>query len=171
MGYNVQKRPVRFTKGVVRKGVQKLVPGFNGKAGAGAGWVVTGANDCLARLPASQTSATLVIPLTDVKVGDTLQGVGLVGQVESAGNNVSMTMSVRKSTAAAADFTDAELANDTSGTLTADTLLGTSGTDVSVASLADTLAEGELFYVLITATTAAATDIALAGLLVTFDQG
>lgn len=146
---------------------QEFVPAFIGKAGATAGWVVTGADDGLARLPASQTASTLVLPLTGLAIGEQLSAVSLLGQVESAGNAASLTLSVRRATAAAADFADAELGSGTSGSLTADTLLGEGGTAVEVTGLSEVLGATELLYALITGTTAALTDIAVAGLLVT----
>lgn len=153
------------TSSIIRAGEVRIVPAWFGKAGAGAGWVVDGADDGLARLPAGQTDATLVIPITGLKVGDTVTAVGVNGQVESAGNNVTCVMSVRKATAAAGDFTDAEIGTDNVGTLTADTAL--SAANLGVSGLTEVLAATEYLYVLITATTAASTDIAIANLLVT----
>jgi hypothetical protein len=146
------------------------VPAFNGKAGATAGWVVTGADDGLARIPASQTASTLVIPIPGLHIGDKLTGISGVGQVESGGNNATLVMSVRKATAVAADFTDAEIGTGNVGTLTADTLISSAGTPLAVTGLAEVLAEGEHLYALLTSTTGVAVDIALAGLIVTYDQ-
>lgn len=154
---------------VTRTGRQVFVPAGDAVAGATAGWVVTGADDGLARLPASQTNSTLVVPLKGLHVGDTVTGVSVIGQVESAGANVSFTLDVRKSTAAAADFTDASLDTAASGTLTAQTLITSAGTEVAVTGLTEVLAEGESLYALITGTTAALTDIAVSGLLVTYN--
>ena len=138
----------------------------NAKVGATAGWVVTGGtNICHATLPASQTNSTLVVPVDGLLIGDTVTAVGATGQVESAGGNVTLVMSVRKLTNAAADNTDAELGTDNVGTLVADTVL--SSANLGVTGLTEVLAEGETIYVLFTGTTAASTDIDLTGLVVT----
>lgn len=162
---------VTQTGSSVRTGRDLWVPAFNGKPGATAtvGWAVTGVDDGIARLAASATADTLVIPITGLHIGDTLQGVSLIGQVESAGANATMVMSVRKGIAAVADFTDAEIGTANMGTITADTLLSSAGTPVAVATLAEVLAEGEYLYALLTATTAALTDIAVSGLIVNYD--
>lgn len=140
----------------------------NAKVGATAGWVITGGtNIAHATLPASQTGSTLVVPIP-CQIGDILKAVSATGQVESAGNNVTLTMSIRKLTTAAADNTDAELGTDNVGTLTADTILSSS--NLVVTGLSETVAEGETLYALFTGTTAASTDIDLTGLVVTFQR-
>ncbi len=153
---------------VAKPGEQIIIPVGAALAGATAGWVITGADDGLARLPASQTSSTLVVPIPGIKVGDTVQAVRAIGQVESAGGNVTLVMSVRKALAAVADFTDSELDTDNVGTLTADTLISASVLEVT--ALAEVMTELELIYILLTGTTAASTDIALSSLIVTVDR-
>lgn len=148
---------------------QLWVPAALGVVGATAGWV-TAEDGGLVRLPAAETASTFVIPIPGLHVGDTLQGVSVVAQVESAGNIATLALGVRKSTLAAADFADASLDTDASGDLTADTAISPDDTALEVAALAETLAVGEHVYALLTGTTAAATDIALAGLIVTYDQ-
>lgn len=156
-----------ITGSLVRTGVQILTPICgNAKVGATAGWVITAADDISqATLPASQTSSTLIIPITGINIGDTLTGVSVSGQVESAGNAVTLVMSVRKTTAVAAGNSDAELDTDNVGSLVADTLI--SSANLVVTGLTEVLAEGEAVYVLLTGTTAAVTDIALNSILAT----
>lgn len=138
----------------------------NAKVGATAGWVITGStNICHATLPASQTSSTLVVPISGINIGDTVTAVSATGQVESAGGNVTLTMSVRKLTNAAADNTDSQLGSGNVGTLTADSVISSS--NLAVTGLTETLAEGETLYALFTGTTAGSTDIDLTGLIVT----
>jgi hypothetical protein len=151
----------------VRAGVQVLTPICgNAKVGATAGWVITAADDISqATLPASQTSSTLIIPVTGLNIGDTITGVSVSGQVESAGANVTLVASVRKTVAVAAGNSDAELGTDNVGTLVADTLI--SSANLSVTGLTEVLAEGEAIYVLLTGTTAAVTDIALNSIITT----
>lgn len=140
----------------------------NAKVGATAGWVVTGSTNKLhATLPASQTNATLVIPIEGLYIGDRIRRVELNGQVESAGGNVTCTMSVRKQTNAAADNSDAEICTDDVGTLTADTLVGSG---LCAATCDEPVIEGVAYYVLLTATTAGSTDIDATHLTVTIDQ-
>ncbi len=160
--------PVTFGGLVIRTSRQLLVPACDALAGATAGWVVTGADDGLARLPASQTNSTLVIPIKGLFIGDIVIAARVIGQVESAGADVTLVLSFRKTTAAIGDFVDAELGTDNVGTLTADTLL--SGSALEVAGLTETLDELETLYALLTGTTAAVTDIAVSGLVIDLTQ-
>lgn len=153
---------------LVQTSVQALYNGI-AKVGATAGWVVGGGavnTGLLATCPASQTGSTLVIPLSGVlNVGDTITAAQLVGQIESGGNGVTIDASLRKMTAAAADVTDAEVAAMTQISVTADTAISSSNGAIS--SLTEVVGEDETFYLLVTATTGASTDIALQGVLVT----
>lgn len=140
------------------------------KVGATAGWVVTASTDKQhATLPASQTSSTLVCPLPDLPVGATVTAVSVAGQVESAGGNVTLVMSFRKQTNAAADNTDAEIATDNVGTLTADTKV--TSAELGVTGTSEIIASDESLYVLLTGTTAASTDIDLTHLIVSYTTG
>lgn len=151
------------------KTVLLSVAGAAKLGGSGAGWVIDADNALpLATLPATQTSEVLLIPISGLWVGDTVTEVAVVGQVESAGNNVTLTLDVRKVTAAAADITDASLGTDGSGTLTSDTIL--SSANLAVTGLTEVLAADEMLYATITATTGNSTDIALMGLAVTFTR-
>jgi len=157
--------------GILHDTVQVSVPIVGQcKVGATAGWVITAGTDKLhATLPASQTGSTLVCPLPAIPVGAKVTAVAIGGQVESAGGNVTMTMSFRKQTNAAADNTDAEIATDNVGTLTADTKITSS--ELGVTGQTEVIAADEALYVLVTATTAASTDIDLTHLLVTYNSG
>ena len=137
------------------------------KVGATAGWVITGGtNKSHATLPASQTSSTLVIPFPPLPVGSTITAVAVAGQVESAGGNVTLVLSFRKQTNAAADNTDAEIATANVGTLTADTVI--SAANLGVASQTEIVAADTELYALLTGTTAGSTDIDLTHLLITY---
>lgn len=130
------------------------------KVGATAGWVTGGAtNSALVTLPASQTGSTLVVPLPHFMAGDVITGFHLVGQVESAGGTVTLDAALRKQTAAAADVVDSLVASMAQLSVTADTVLSSSNT--RKAGLDEVIVEGTSYYVFITATTAASTDIAL----------
>lgn len=163
-------RNVTVTGSITRTGRQYSIPICgNAKVGATAGWVITAGTDiCHATLPASQTSSTLVVPITGLSIGSTLTAVSAQGQVESAGGNVTLVMSVRKLTNAAADNTDAELGTDNVGTLTADTKI--TSAELGVTGLTEVLAADESLYVLFTGTTAASTDIDLTHLIITVTE-
>lgn len=155
-------------KFVVNDSVQYVLPMTGAKVGTTAGWVVNaGNNTSLATLPASQTSSTLVIPIAyPLKVGTTIKGFSLIGQVESAGGAVAITAELRKHTAAAADVADATVGSlSTNVSVTADAAL--SATNASRGGLSEVVAANETFYLLVTGTTAASTDVALQGITLT----
>ena len=132
------------------------------KVGTTAGFVVAAAsNISLVTCPASQTAATLVLPIPYLKQGQIIKGFHLVGQVESAGNIATVDAALRKQTAAAADVSDAAVASITQLSLTADTILGPLNSLLD--GLSEVVAEDNNYYILITVTTAAATDVALQG--------
>lgn len=134
------------------------------KAGTTAGFVVAvGDNIALVTCPASQTASTLVIPIPALSVGDTITGFYLVGQIESAGATATVDAALRKHTAAAADVSDASVGAIAQLSVTADTIMSSANT--RKASLSEVVAIDETFYALITVTTAAATDIALQGIV------
>ncbi len=140
------------------------------KAGAAAGWTVNaGANLWTTTMAQSQTSGTLVIPITGLHVGDIITNAHLVGQVESGGNNVVIELELRKITAAASAVTDAIVGSrKTVATLTADTILSAANT--AIGTQAETVGADETFYILVYATTAATTDIDLMGTTVIVTQ-
>lgn len=159
-----------LTGTIAQAGRQLWVPASLGQIGATAGWAVA-EDGGLARVPASQTASTFTIPLIGLEIGDIVNSVSVVGQAESAGNNVSLTISVRKQTLAAADFADSQIATATTGNLTADTAISPDDTSLTATlGTAETLAIGEHLYALLTATSAASTDLAVAGLIVNYDR-
>jgi hypothetical protein len=131
-----------------------------GKAGTTAGWVVAaGSNIALVTCPASQSASTLVVPVNGLKVGQKITGFYATGQIESAGNIATLDVALRKHTAAAADVSDALVAGATQLSVTADTIVSASNTRRT--DFNETVGGDETFYFLVTATTAAATDVAL----------
>ena len=101
----------------------------------------------------------MVIPITGLVVGETITGLYATGQVESAGGAVTLDVELRKHTAAAADVADASVASITQLAAAADTII--SATNSRAADLSEVVGVNETFYVLVTATTAGSTDIAL----------
>ena len=136
------------------------------KVGATAGWVVNPANNLgiMATLPAGETDATMVSRLDNLHIGDVITGFYPIGQVESAGNTASLTIELRKMTAAAADITDAMVATTGEVSFDADAVLGR--ITMPCENINATVKDGETYYFLVTGTTAASTDIAVQGIVV-----
>jgi hypothetical protein len=161
---------VDYTLQSLMDSLRMLVDG-RAKVGGTAGWVVNAANNLglMATLPQSQTGSTLVLRLYNLHVGDVIKGFYPVGQVESAGNTASLTVELRKLTAAAADVTDASVATSGAVSYTADAILGRITQPVE--NVNAVVADGESYYFLVTGTTAASTDIALMGVMVSVAHG
>lgn len=143
---------------VTRPG-QTFQVGARAKVGATAGWVVGAATNLpySATMAASQTGGTLVIPLDSLKIGDTITGFRVIAQVESAGGTVTIDAILRAVTNVAAEPTDAAIGTGiTQVSVTADTAVSAAKT-----GLTEVVTSGKSYYLLITATTAAATDIIL----------
>ncbi len=156
-----------FQASIIRT-AQEFIINSGGRPGSGAGWLTTGtaANLFNYTLPASKTTtATLVIPVSGIHVGDTITGWKLVGQIESAGNTVLVSGDLRKITTAAGANVDASVGAITRISVTADTAVAQAAT-----GLTEVAAANESFYVLVSATTTASTDIDLQGVTVTVTQ-
>ncbi len=137
------------------------------KVGATAGWTLGGGavnTGLTATLGASLTAATLVVPIAGLHVGAKITAFSVVGQIESAGNTVTLDADLRKMTTAAGDVTDASVGAITQISKTADYAIADSKTGLS-----ETVAADETFYVLLTGTTGSSTDIALQGITVTYE--
>lgn len=139
--------------------------GSDPKVGATAGWTVAAANDTglMGTVAASQTAATLVVPLTNLHIGDVITGFGVNAQIESAGGAVTLDCALRKMTGADADYTDASVATMTQISVTADDSFNGVSTGTKT-GISETVTAGVKYYMLLTATTAGSTDIALGGL-------
>lgn len=138
------------------------------KVGTTAGWVVNAANNLgkLATIPASQANSTLVIPLDGFKVGDTITAWALNGSLQSAGANVTIIGDLRCLTANAAGATDASIGVMAAAlTVVANTVL--SAANAGKVAIGHVVAVGETFYLLVTATTAAATTEEIQSVVVT----
>lgn len=149
----------------VRPSQERLV-GTRAKVGTTAGWTVGAANNLpyMGTVAASQTAATLVVPIDGLKVGDTITGFKVVGQIESAGNTVTIDANLRAITAVAGEPTDTSVKSITQVSVTADTILNDSAT-ASYAVVAT-----QTPYLLITGTTGASTDVILMGATVTVTE-
>ena len=148
------------------EGYQRII-NTGAKIGTTAGWEIQ-TNDNLgliATCPASRAAATLVITITGLTVGDEIHAFSVVGQIESAGNTVTLDANLRKHTAAVGDVADASVGTITQISVTADAIISSSKTVTEV------VAADETFYVLLTATTGVLTDIALQGITITVSEG
>lgn len=167
-GTNTFSGSLVVTGSMVRTGQKRLHQ--RARLGSGAGGAVNAADNknSAARVPASQTAATLVFPIDQIPQGATITGFALVGQIESGGNTCTVDASLRKQTAAAADLADAAVTSGaiTQVSVTADTAL--SAANAGVTGISDSVGDDETFYVLVTVTTASATDVDLQGVLVTY---
>ncbi len=141
------------------------------KVGTTSGWVVAAANNLgkIATIPASQTSSTLVLPLSGFKVGDIITAFSLVGSIQSAGNAGTITADLRSLTAAAAGATDASVGS-MSAPLSVVTNTIVSAANAAKTGLTHTVAAGESFYLLITSTTGSSVTEELQGALVTVTE-
>lgn len=139
--------------------------GTRGKVGATSGWTVGAANDLpyLGTVAASQTGATLVLPIDGLAVGDTITGFRVVAQIESGGNTVTLDAALRATTNVAAEPTDASIGSMTQVSVTADTAVSQSKT-----GLTEVVTSGKTYYLLLTATTAGSTDIILQACEITY---
>lgn len=141
---------------------------MSGRAGATAsvGYTNTGVDTNLVTLGASATNDTWVIPIIGLHEGDVITAIGISGQAESAGNAFTVDYDLRATTAAAGDCSDAEIQSGTQLGASADTeLAGTTAVGTP-----HTVIDGESYYMLITCTTAASTDIQLQHVTVTVNQ-
>lgn len=138
------------------------------KVGGTAGFVINAAsNISAATVPQSQTASILIVPIPYIKQGAIITGFGICGQIESAGGAVTVDGDLRVQTAIAADFSDASVGTMTQIAVTADTKIGSSQ---DKGSLAQTVATDESYYLKITVTTAATTDVDIRGIVITVTE-
>jgi hypothetical protein len=144
----------------ISSSIDSVTRQINGRAKVGttAGWTVGAANNLpyVGTVAASQTASTLVLPLDGLTIGDVITGFKVIAQVESAGGTVTLDADLRAVTNVAADPTDASIGAMTQVSVTADTAVAQSKT-----GLTETVTSGKTYYLLLTATTAASTDIIL----------
>ncbi len=137
------------------------------RRGATAGWQASGTSNVglMATLAASSAAgAKLVVPVPHLKVGERILGFHLIGQVESAGNSVTLDADLRSVTAVAADVSDASVAAMTQVSVVADTALGKA--NAFKHGLSEVVLDGVTYYFLLSARTFGSTDIALQGIAI-----
>lgn len=160
-----------FGSGTLTRTGRTRIINTEAKIGGTAGWTLGGGavnTGLMATMAASQTGGKLVVPIPGLKVGDTITGFHLIGQIESAGGAVTLDADLRKMTAAAGDVADASIDTMTQISVTADTAI--TAANSSVTGLTEVVAADETFYLLLTGTTAGSTDIALQGVALTVTE-
>lgn len=146
-----------------------IIPAMMGKAGATSGWLpIAGDNVALATLPASKAASTLIIPVPDLQAGRTITAFGLLGQIESAGGAATLDCELRKQTSAAADVVDASVATMTQLAIAIDTSV--TAANATKSGLTEVIGPSDSYYLKVTGTTAALTDIALLAATITFSN-
>lgn len=139
----------------------------DGKVGGASGWAVrAAANSWMSTVAASQTGATLVIPLHGLKKGDRIVGYHLLGQIESGGNTASLNCKLVRGTPVAADsdFSDIPGTSMTQLSAAADKAIvrANTYTKFKVPVVVDS---DHTYMAQLTATTGSGTDIQLLGLV------
>src|SRR3990167_3327796 len=157
--HNTERMNARFDTATVKRLYQ------DGKAGT-AGWTVQeGVNTWMQICPASQTGAILVMPLPGLQVGDRLVGFDLIGQIDcSGGGDVTLGGGLHRFTAVNTGCTSAAVGGwsmtQIAITAAVDTKLdATNAQKIPDAVNQVVVADGETYFMLLTATTAASSDI------------
>ena len=119
----------------------------------------------MATLAASLTDEIMIVSISGLHVGDTITGFKVHAQVESGGGTVTIDGDLRNIDNTAADPVDASIGTITQVSVTADTAVAQSKTGLSHVVLAT-----DSYYILITATTGASTDIQMINVTVTVTQ-
>lgn len=129
------------------------------KVGSAAGWALAAADNLpyLATMAASQTAGTLVVRIHNLQIGATITGFKINAQVESAGGIATIDAAFRAVTNVAAEPTDAAIV----GTFTQVSVTADTAVSQASGAMTEVVTSGKSYYLLITATTAAATDIIL----------
>lgn len=154
----------------LQNGLKKIFDAARGIVGATAGWSVAGASDTAiyVNCPASQTAATLLIPLEGLEVGDVITGFYLNGGIHGTAA-VTVDAALHKAASGSgATPTDSTIGSMTQVSTTANTVLSSSNAVKS--GLAETVADGSVYYLLVTVTTAAATNVHLESVALTYNK-
>lgn len=156
-----------ITGAITRTSQSFILNAADGWAADAAGWVApTTVAETAVRLPASKTALKWIVPITGVHIGDIITGYKVNGQAESGGNAYTLDCDIYESTMAAGDITEAsKSAAITQVTGTADAIIA-----ATKASLAITVTTAKPLYFILTGTTAASTDLAVASIELTVTQ-
>lgn len=137
------------------------------KVGATAGWTVNaGADTFMSTCAQNATAGTLILPLPGLEIGERICGHHMIGQIDSAGNTVTIAAKIVEFAAVAAGSVATDKTGTTGTTLsvTADTAMTEANTKKVFDDANEVLVEdGKSYFAIITATTGATTDIELLG--------
>jgi hypothetical protein len=163
---SVGTQGIAATAGTMTRTGQEYNLGGSPKVGGTAGWVVNGAaNFFEATIPASQSASKLVVPIFGLKVGWVITGFRVVAQIESAGNTVTLDGDLRYQANVAADPTDNSI-----GTMTQVSVVADTASSQTKTGLSHTVVSSNSYYLLLTATTGASTDIRYLGTWITVTE-
>ena len=139
----------------------------NPGATATVGYVKDGALDsCILTLAQNATADTYVCCIPHLKEGDIITAIGIVGQIESAGNTVTIDYELKEVTPIATGCTTASIQAGTQISKTADYLVN----ETTAVATPHTVDCSKALFFLITCTTAATTDIELLHLRLTITE-
>lgn len=150
-------------KELIQRGRTVIVSAVDFIVGATGGWVKNNDNG-LAKLPASQTAATMIVPLS-IPLNATITGILIHGQLDSAGNTATLDASIREVTPAVGGCSDASIGAITQVSKIADYLINESK---ALATPTKTTS-GKSYYILVTGTTAAVTDLEVNAIEIIYD--
>lgn len=140
----------------------------DGKVGGTSGWTVRAAADSfMATMAQNGTAGTLVVPLPNLKKGDVLVGYDIIGQIDSAGNTVTLDCQLYESLPVAAGSTHTAIEGTSMDqvSVTADTKLSSGNARKLFDNAEKTVAEDAAYFALITGTTGGTTDVEFLGLV------
>lgn len=158
-----------YPNGKEAKRMQFSAGGLSKRLTASAFSIDNSATSSLVTLAASQTDAKMIFHVPGLPVGSVVKGFNLVGQAESAGNNISMDASFAVATSVSTDVSEATHESMTRLSLTDDAVIGAANTE-KIFSEPRVLNEDENMYIILTVTTAASTDLALQGFVIEYDE-
>ncbi|NOR84512.1 hypothetical protein GQ473_00195 [archaeon] len=151
-------------KELIQRGAIISISAVDFIVGATGGW--TKNNDGgIATLPASQTASTMIVPIT-IKNGATIVGFHIHGQLDAAGNTATLDASIREVTPVVTGCTNTSLGAITQVSKIADYLLN----ETHTLAIPTKTTNGKSHYMLITGTTAAATDLEINSIDIVYDS-
>lgn len=156
----------RFGKNVERRACHQF------QATEASTWVV-GASQTVKRwaatLPASKTASVLAVAIAGLKKGDAILGFHFNGQIESAANTATLDAAIHKTSPVAAAVSDAAVSGTsmTQVSVAADTALTETNTVTEFAEANTVVVDDDgSYYLYVTGTTAASTDIEISNVIV-----
>lgn len=136
------------------------IPAMLGEEGSVAGWSHQAANNTSTiLLPAAKTAATFTLPI-HIEIGTVINRVRIHGRTESAGNAATLDVELRATTATASAITDELIASIPQINKTANYMFD----DEIILTTPENTDTNKFYYILLTGTTAAGTEIDVQGI-------